>query len=691
MFVPLDWICDYVDLKMTPLETAEALTMLGLEVEDWTEDGASGSPVLDITVTSNRGDCLSMIGVARELAADERSPLKLPSFEMTSEGPPTSGLASVQIADADLCYRYAATIIQGITVGESPEWMQRRLKAAGMRPINNIVDVTNYVMLETGQPLHAFDLDLLTGSEIIVRRARTGEKLMTLDGQERELTEEMLAICDRARPVAVAGVMGGAETEVTERTVNVLIESACFNGASVRRTSRSLGLPTEASYRFERGVDPGLTARAAMRSAELMRQLAGGTIAKGVIDVVARQHEEREVIVRPERVRRMLGVSLTASECQEYLERLSLETSMLDQGILVKAPSYRGDISTEIDLIEEIARVHGFNNLPSTLIDSESMQGKDSSWGVFEGGARSVLQACGLQEVVTHSIVARDMPDAAGAQAVELRNALSADVAKMRTALIPSLVQVLGGNYSHEVRDLWVFETGKVFAQTSTGPVEGRHLAGCLMGTRWDGAWTYPDRKLHPEGYARALAVDFYQAKGVVEKLLERCGAQGVSYRPGSGPFWRDGYAAAIRLGDEELGYLGEVRQEIRQMYGLKVAAFGFEVDMEKLRACRSDDLEWAPPSRFPAVRRDLAVVVDESVEYADVVQAIRDGASGLLEETELFDVYRGEQLPTGRKSLAFSLAFRSFEKTLTEDEISAIMAGVRGKLATELGAQFRE
>ncbi|MCC6484240.1 MAG: phenylalanine--tRNA ligase subunit beta [Armatimonadetes bacterium] len=691
MFVPLDWISDYVDLRMTPQETAEALTMLGLEVEDWSEAGASGSAVLDITVTSNRGDCLSMIGVARELAADENVALKQPSFEMLAEGPPAEELAAVQIADEELCYRYAATIVQGVQVGESPEWMQSRLSAAGMRPINNIVDVTNYVMLETGQPLHAFDLDLLGGQQIIVRRARQGETLVTLDGQKRELTTDMLAICDRDRPVAVAGVMGGAESEVTGKTVNVLIESACFNGSSIRRTSRALGLPTEASYRFERGVDLGGTARAATRAAELIRQLAGGTIAQGVIDVVAREPQEREVLLRPQRASKLLGIPLTAEECQESLGRLSFETKTQGGDLLVRIPTYRNDINEEIDLIEEIGRVIGFNNLPSTLIDGVSLQGKDSQWGKLESKVRGVLQSCGLQEVVTHSIVPRETPEAQGIQPVELRNALSADVAKMRTSLVPSLVQVLGGNFSHDIRDLWVFEVGKVFHQGEAAPAESRRVAGCLMGTRWDGAWTLPDKKLHPEGYARALSVDFYQAKGAVEELLQRCGIDSVSFCPTAGPLWRDGYVAEIRQGDSILGFVGEVRPELRQAYGLKAIAFGFELNLEALRDLQTQDLDWSAPSRFPAVKRDLAIVVDQAVEYATVVATIRRSAPEILEGIELFDMYQGEQLAPGKKSLAYSLTFRSYEKTLTEDEISAIIAAVRSALETELGAQFRE
>ena len=664
--------------------------MLGLEVEEVEDEGASASPVLNVTVMSNRGDCLSMIGVARELAADEDLPVKLPSFEMQAGGPPAGEHATVEIEDPDLCYRYAATLIMGVKIVESPEWMARRLIAAGMRPINSVVDVTNYVMLETGQPLHAFDYDLLEDHAIVVRRARPGETLTTLDGGERELKPDMLAICDRKRPVAVAGVMGGANSEVTAGTVNVLIESATFNGGAVRRTARALGLPTEASYRFERGVDPGGTANAAKRAAELIRQISGGVICEGVVDTVARAAQARSVAVRAERASAILGMELSAEQCAGYLRRLSLKADVSGGGVDVIVPTYRADLVEEIDLIEEIGRVCGFDNLPATLITGPSLQGRDSAQGEQEGSMRRILQACGLQEVVTHSIVAKDTPAPEGTQRVSLRNVLSEDVAEMRTSLVPGLVQVLGTNFSRDVRDLAVFEIGKVFF-TADSPSEKTMVAACLTGSRWDGLWAIPDRKLQPAAFRQALSADFYQAKGVAQTLLEGMGAQGLSFRPQRGELWRDGFAAGIFAGDEMVGLVGEISPALRESCNLKAPAFGFEIDSGWLMKQGGALRRWQAPSRFPAIKRDLAVVVDEQVEYAAISGVVEGVAEGLLEDLTLFDIYRGQQIPEGKKSLAFSLSFRSSEKTLTDEDVASVMAAIRERLERNLQAGFRD
>jgi len=688
--IPLDWLADYVENSLDASKTAETLTMMGLEVEEVEATGATGAPVLNIKVMSNRGDCLSMIGVARELAADLDVPVKLPDFGMQAAGRHASEVASVEIADPDLCYRYAATVIMGVKLGPSPQWMTDRLTAAGMRPINNVVDVTNYLMLETGQPLHAFDYDLLQDHAIVVRRARPGEKLMTLDGEERELTPDMLAICDRGRAVAVAGVMGGASSEVTDRTVNVLIESACFNSSSIRKTARQLALPTEASYRFERGVDLGGTARVAMRAAGMIRQLGGGEICQGVIDACARQPEECTVTVRAARAGQTLGITLTADECAGYLRRLSLELSVDGDVVSVAVPSWRPDIRQEIDLIEEIGRVYGFNNLPTTLIDGSSMQGKDSPESLFEAQVRTVLLSAGLQEVMTPSIVARGTLSPDGLEPVQLRNALSADVAQLRASLIPGIVQVLGQNFSRGLRDLAMFEMGRVFWSAEI-PGEGRRVAGCLVGSRCDGDWAPQDRKLQPEAFRRALAADFYQAKGVVESLLAHLAVSGAEFRPVQGRMWRQGYAAEVVIQGRIIGAVGEIDSNLRELHNLKSAAFGFELDLAMLEELQREDRKWTPASRFPAVRRDLAVVVSDDVEYARVVASIRGVAGYSLEDIRLFDIYRGEQVGAGKKSLALSLSFRSRERTLTDEEVAGIMGDVRKALSADVGAAFRD
>lgn len=690
MRVPLDWLKDYIDNQFDAAETSDALTMMGLEVEEVEQAGASGAPVLNIKVMSNRGDCLSMIGVARELAADQNVPLKYPSFEATTSGDPASSYASVEIADPDLCYRYAATVIRGVKIGPSPDWLANRLLAAGMRPINCVVDVTNYVMLETGQPLHAFDYDLIGGHKIVVRRARAGEKIETLDGQKRNLEPDMLAICDESRPVAIAGVMGGAETEVSEKTVNILLESACFNGSSVRKTARELNLPTEASYRFERGVDLGGTVKAALRASELIRELAGGEVCPGVVDTAVREAVEVEITLRPERVKSTLGVELSADECAGYLRRLDIRAEVSDGKVAATIPSFRADLTQEIDLIEEIGRIYGFNNLPTTLIDSPSLQGKDSPRGELESEVRIILKSQGLQEVVTHSIVAEGVPDAPGRTAVKLKNVLSRDVAQMRTTLIPGGVQVLGHNFSRGVRHMAIFEIGRVFCDAD-GPSESSRVAGCMMGSRWDGQWIFSDKKLQPAAFSGALVADFYQAKGVVELLLSHLGLIGIEFKVGASGCLRAGYTADVVYEGRVIGQVGEVSSALRDLHNLKQSAFAWELDMDALAEGRQLLKRWQAPSKFPAVRRDIAAVVDEGLPYQQAEQTIAQAGSGLIESVALLDVFKGEQLGQSKKCLAFAITFRSGEKTLTDEEVNTVLADIKGNLVESLGASFRE
>lgn len=690
MRVPLDWLKDYIDNQFDAAETSDALTMMGLEVEEVEQAGASGAPVLNIKVMSNRGDCLSMIGVARELAADQNLPLKYPSFEAQTSGEPAESFASVEILDPDLCYRYAATVIRGVKIGPSPDWLANRLLAAGMRPINCVVDVTNYVMLETGQPLHAFDYDLIGGHQIIVRRAKAGETIETLDGQNRKLEPDMLAICDESRPVAIAGVMGGAETEVTDRTVNILLESACFNGSSVRKTARELNLPTEASYRFERGVDLGGTVKAALRASELIRELAGGEVCPGVVDAAVREAVEAEVTLRPARVKSTLGVELSAEQCADFLQRLDICAQVRDGLVVATIPTFRADLTQEIDLIEEIGRIYGFNNLPTTLIDSPSLQGKDSPRGDLETEVRITLKSQGLQEVVTHSIVAEGVPDAPGRTAVKLKNVLSRDVAQMRTTLIPGGVQVLGHNFSRGVRHMAVFEIGRVFSEDD-GPRESSRVAGCMMGSRWDGQWIFSDKKLQPAAFSGALAADFYQAKGVAELLLKHFGLVEAEYRAGHSDCLRPGYTADIVLNGQVIGQVGEVSPALRDLHNLKQAAYAWEVDLDALAEGRQVLKRWQAPSKFPAVRRDIAAVLDEGLPYQKAEDTISQAGSGLIESVTLLDVFKGEQLGQNKKCLAFAITFRSGEKTLTDEEVNSVLAEIKGKLVESLGASFRE
>ena len=448
MKVPISWLREYLDFSCPLKELADELTMAGLEVEEIAE--VDGDTVFDVKVTPNRGDWLSMIGVAREAAPLVGSKMRLPEVEVDGAGPASSESVKISIEDPALCGRYVGIVVRGVEIKDSPEWMQQRLLRAGMRPINNIVDITNYVMLELGQPLHAFDLNLLRGSEIIVRPARAGEKIVSLDNTERVLDADMLVIADSERPVAIAGVMGGIDSEISERTEDILLESANFTGTSIRRTSKRLGMVTEASYRFERGVDPSIAVLAARRAAQLVAELAGGKVADGELDVRPRPVEPWSIKVRPERVNGMLGTSVDTQTMLECLKGLEIETSLQDGVLVCKVPTFRQDVRREIDVVEEVGRAVGYQNLPMTL-PKTVQQGKDSPEGVFRERVRRILMSCGSQEVLTHSMVDSKLSDITGRseQCVKLRNTLTEDLDGMRTLIAPNLLGVVERNQAY--------------------------------------------------------------------------------------------------------------------------------------------------------------------------------------------------------------------------------------------------
>ena len=402
MKVPISWLSEYLDFSCPVEQLAEDLTMAGLEVEEIAR--VDGDTVFDVKVTPNRGDWLSMIGVAREAAPLVGSKMRMPQPKVDGSGPASSELIKIDIEVPDLCGRYVGVVVRNVVIKDSPEWMKNRLASAGMRPINNIVDITNYVMLELGQPLHAFDLNLLQGSRIIVRTARPGESIVSIDGTQRKLDPDMLVIADNEVPVAIAGVMGGISSEINERTQDILVEAANFASTSIRRASKRLGMVTESSYRFERGVDPSISAVAALRAAELMRDLAGGEVARGIVDVRPRPVEPQVVEARPARVNAVLGTSISAQAMVEHLNGLDIETCLQDGMLISKVPTFRQDITREIDLVEEIGRAFGYQNLPMTLPQARR-QGKDSPEGLFTDKIRRILMSCGGQEVVTHSLV----------------------------------------------------------------------------------------------------------------------------------------------------------------------------------------------------------------------------------------------------------------------------------------------
>lgn len=697
MKVPVDWLGEYVNFDCSPAELADLLTMAGHEVEESLSltaaesekaggtAASAGRPILDVKITPNRGDCLSMVGLACEVAAVLDTPARPPEVGADTDsalGPPIADAVSVEISDPDLCRRYAAALVRNVTIAPSPEWLRDKLVQAGLRPINNVVDVTNYVLLELGQPLHAFDYHLLSGRRIIVRRARPGEKVTTIDGVERDLDTEMLVIADADRPVAVAGVMGGSDTEVTDSTKDVLIESASFDPVSIRTTSKRLGLATESSYRFERNVDPNLSVYAARRAAEMMRDLAGGEIASGVVDAYPARFEQRSIALRPERVNKILGCELTAEQMVSYLRRLEIAAAV---GPVIQAsvPTRRPDLVREIDLIEEIGRLHGYDNIPTTLPLARTLQGTDSDQSRFETQIREILLRCGCQEVVTHSLVSPGMVEMVGGgeSAVRLRNPLSEDVSYLRTSIVPSLLHVVSRNHAHGLRDLAICEIGRVYLRTEGGDyLEPRRAAAAVSGVQWAAAWGL-DRD--------ALRADFFYAKGILEHVVSGLNVGECRFEPFSAPHLHPGRTARIVKDGVDIGLVGEVSPAVHEALDLRERVVVFEMDTEALRGLARVARSYNPMPRYPAVSRHIAVVVDKSVEYRALRETI-EGGGEMVEDVELMDVYSGPQLPKDKQSLTLAISFRSAQGTLTDDQVTKALDAIKEALRERVGADFR-
>jgi len=678
VLVPVEWLREYVDFDLSAEALADRLTMAGLEVEEII--GTAGQKVFSTKVTPNRPDLLSVVGVAREISALLANPLKPPKPEVREGDVSAGDLAKVDIESPVNCPRYSARVITDVSVKESPGWMQERLIAGGLRPINNVVDATNYVLLELGQPLHAFDCDLVTDHHIIVRQAMPGERIVTIDGEERILNPDVLVIADPKCAVAIAGVMGGLDTEVSSRTRNVLLESAHFNRLSIRRTSRFLQMSTEASYRFERGVDPELTIYALDRVAELIQDTRGGTIARGVVDAYPVRMEPVTTTIRPGRASMLLGVEVNADQVADCLTRLGMEVDRARADSLkVLVPTFRPDIQREEDLVEEVGRIYGYDRIPEKLAEGETMQGRDSEQGEFAARVSDVLISAGLQEVVTGSMTA----PADGEQQVAIRNPLSDDLSRLRKQLILDLLDIISYNSSRGIRDIGIFEIGRIFEPQSDGSVVERlSIGAALTGSMWGRTWNV-DRS--------SLEADFFLCKGIVEGLLDRLGVRDFLFRPAELDGFHTTRAAVIEAGGTRVGVMGEVRSELARRAGVPGRTYAFELDFSELADRAGGAGMYAAISRYPAVTRDLAVVTADEMPYRRVEEVLTKGAGELLESLSLFDLYSGPPLPPGRKSLAFSIVFRSHERTLRDEEVDDRLTQIRDLLASELGASFRD
>ncbi len=644
-----------------------------------------GDTILDLDITPNRPDCLSVLGIAREVAALSGGSVREPPTDYQEAGRPIKERFSVEIADRDLCPRYCAALIEGLQIGPSPPWMQERLLAAGVRPISNVVDVTNYVMLEVGQPLHAFDFSLISGRKIIVRRARSGEVLVTLDGTERPLNRDMLVIADAKEAVAVAGLMGGTASEVTETTTAILLESANFNPANIRRTSTGLKLRTDASVRFEKGLSPELAMVGVRRAVRLMVELAAGRAAEGIIDVYPGKRRETRITVTQERLRRVLGLQLPTPQVRQTLMSLGFGCRWVPPDrYVVRVPYWRTDVRIPDDVAEELARIIGYDELPMTPLGGAIPPAQPQPSRELRERVKDILAAAGMQEVIAYSLtnlesLAKVLPPEEVRQRPPLRvaNPMSHQQEYLRTTLRASLLETLASNLRHHQGRIALFEVARVYLpRPEELPEEVESLAGVVTGDR-------PDRWGQPAGEA----VDLYDAKAYLEFLFDRLGLA-ISYHDGEDFALVPGRTAEVRLGDQRVGLVGQVHPEVAAAFDIEQDVYLFEVNLEALVPEVGKPRLYQPLSRFPAVEEDIAIVVDEGVTAAQV-QAIIE-AFPLVQRAALFDVYRGPPVPADKKSLAYSIAYQSLDHTLSEAEVNRERRRILDRLKGQVGAVLR-
>lgn len=645
--------------------------------------------VFDIGITPNRPDCLSMVGIAREVAAITGREFRYPEIKFEENDQDIASLTSVEILDPDLCPRYTARMIRNVKIGPSPAWMRMRLEAVGLRAINNVVDITNFVMMELGQPLHAFDFRYLEEGRIVVRRAEEGEEFVSLDGKTRKLAGDTLMICDGAKPVAVAGVMGGLNSEVKDDTQTVLLESAYFNPSSIRRTSKRLGMGTDAAYRFERGIDPEGVLRALDRAAQLMAELAGGVVAKGRIDQYPLKIKSAENIeLRPERVKAVLGASVAEAEIVRILKLLGMAVTEEGQAFRVTPPTYRVDISMETDLIEEIARLHGYDRIPETLPEVKVQPQKDPRHQALSR-SKEILTSCGYTEVVNYSFTTPLAADVLGFEErderrkfIRIINPLTKDQSVMRTTLIYGLLENLRKNLNVGNTDLRIFEKGRIFIAQDDGclPSEKDKICGLMSGSRFAGLW-------NPKGES----VDFYDIKGSIEKLLEGLRIEEISYVAFAGePFLHPGRACRIVRRGQQIGYLGEVHPDVLSRMDIKVKALVFELDFDELVSGLQGKVVFKDIPRFPPSYRDASFLVERSLEAEQILNLAKGEHQELLEKIEIFDVYMGKNIPEDTKSIALRFTYRSSEKTLTDDDVNRAHTRLVKIIADATGAKIR-
>lgn len=647
---------------------ADVVDILGLNDE-----------VIELEITPNRPDCLSILGLAREASATFNIPLREPEILINNEEDHISNYLNGIEIESDNCIRYYAKVIKDVKIQESPLWLQIKLMEAGMRPINNIVDITNYVMLEYGEPLHAFDVSTLEGNRIIVRQAEVGEKLVTLDNVERELDESDLVIADINKPVAIAGVMGGLDSEITDDTRAVLFEGANFNPKSIRLTGKRFGLRSEASNRFEKGIDPNLSSVAVDRCCQLVELIGAGVVVGSSIDVYKNIKEEKIITLRPERANKLLGINIEEDAILAYLNSLGLESELKDGLIYTRIPTYRLDLDIEADLIEEIGRLYGYHNIESKPLMGVLTRGLKPYDKTIEDKTKDILVGLGYNEVMTYSFISPkaydklNLPkDSSLREDIRLINPLGEDYSVMRTTLIPNMLELLARNYNRRVDSVYVFEIGNVFipneASIDNLPREEKVLSIGFYGDN-----------------------DFYHLKESLEILFARLGIVGIDFiREENNPTYHPGRTAKILMNNHELGILGEIHMDVCENYDINQNVYIAQVDFKKIVEIADFDRKYNPLPKYPAMSRDIALIVDEDVLFGEIKRIVFKHGKDIVENVKIFDIYRGNQIPEGKKSIAFSIIYRSHNKTLTDNEVNMIQDLIISDLENNLDGELR-
>jgi len=648
--------------------------------------------VFDVSITPNRPDCASVLGIAREIAANTGKQLK--SFEkgVDAKGSAVDGLTDVSVRDSDGCPRYAAAVVQDVCLKPTPFWMRYRLFQSGVRSISNLVDVSNYVMLEMGQPLHAFDYDRLSENRIEVRRAEKGEVFETLDGVKRDLDPETLLICDGEKPIALAGIMGGLNSEIHEKTKNILVESAFFDPITIRRGSKRLGLSTEASYRFERGADIGGVISALNRALYLINLLAGGVTAKGIMDNYSKPFTAPRISFRPEKANAILGTSISKSAMKGYFDALEMSVEDGNQDHFhVIPPSFRVDLRREVDLVEEVARLHGFDNIPVISPRITPSEGTESPDLLLRDKVRTMMTAFGYSEIITYSFVSPDSVNALVGETpgalkdfTRIMNPLTVDQSVLRTSLIPGLMETVRYNVLHEMGDLKLFEWGKVFfnKESHVQPLEKICLAGIMMGVYSEESW-----------YNEERPVDFYDVKGILAVLLKELGLEGFRFKQEKDlPGYDAGISSGIYCGDTRIGQVGFASPEVIEAYELKMKHVClFELDVADLLAALPEKRTFVPFGKFPAVHRDLSLVLDRRIECGAIMDIIKEEGRDLLESVHVFDLYEGERIDQSKKAISFKISFRSDRGTLDGEVVNGLYEAMVKKIGQKTGGKLRE